>query len=143
MGSFFKKILEYFTLFTIYGSTYMLLEYFYRGYSDISMVIAGGLSGICIGLINELFSWETPFWKQCVIGGLIVTIIELITGYIVNVWLGWNVWDYSNLPLSFFNNQINLFFSLLWCLISAFAIIIDDWLRYWLFGEEKPRYKIL
>ena len=31
-------------------------------------------------------------------------------------------------------------FSLLWVILSACAIVIDDYERYWFFGEEKPYY---
>lgn len=38
--------------------------------------------------------------KQGIIGACMVTVLEFITGCIVNIWLGWNVWDYSNMPLN-------------------------------------------
>ena len=53
-----------------------------------------------IGLINEVIPWEMAFWKQCIIGSFVVTGIEFVSGCIVNLWLGWNVWDYSHLPLN-------------------------------------------
>ena len=135
-----KMIFKYFVLFVTYGCIYYMIEILYRGFSDFSMLLLGGICGCLIGAINEFFSWETPFWKQCIIGAIIVTILEYITGLIVNVWLGWNVWDYSNLPFSL-HGQINLFFSIAWIFLSAVAIVLDDWLRYWLFKEEKPHYK--
>lgn len=138
----FKMLLKYLVLFLTYGCLYYCIELAYRNYSDISMLLLGGICGISIGALNEFLSWDTPFWKQCVLGAIIVTVLELITGYIVNIWLGWNVWDYSSLPLSFFNGQINLFFTIAWLFLSGVAIVLDDWLRYWLFKEEKPRYKL-
>ncbi len=27
--------------------------------------------------------------------------------------------------------------------LSLLAILLDDWLRYWLWGEERPKYKLL
>ena len=80
--------------------------------------------------------------KSLLIGAGIVTILELIVGIVVNVWLGLEVWDYSNLPFNFMG-QICLPFSFAWTLLSGVAIVVDDYLRYWLFGEEKPHYKIL
>ena len=143
MDNCIKMLLKYLVLFFVYGCIYYMIEILYRGYSDISMLLLGGICGCAIGALNEFFLWETPFLKQCVIGAIIVTVLELITGYIVNICLGWNVWDYSNLPCSFFNGQINLFFSIAWFFLSAIAIVLDDWLRYWLFKEEKPHYKWL
>ena len=74
------------------------------------------------------------------IGGTLITIAEFITGCIVNLWLGWNVWNYTTLD---FLGQISVGSSILWFFLSGFGIILDDYIRYFFFGEEKPRYKIL
>ena len=37
--------------------------------------------------------------------------------------------------------QICLPFAVAWLALAAVAIVLDDYLRYWLFGEEKPRYR--
>ena len=140
MNKVFKMIFKYIVLFCIGAVTYVGIEYLYRGYSHWTMAILGAICFILLGAINEFFSWETPFWKQCVLGAIIVTVLEYITGYIVNIKLGWNVWDYSNLPFSL-HGQINLFFGIAWVFLSAVAIVLDDWLRCWLFKEEKPHYK--
>lgn len=137
-----QNIFKYFNLFLIGGGVYYMIELFYRGYSHWTMFILGGICFIIIGAINEIFSWDTPFWKQCLIGGSVITTLEFITGCIVNLWLKWNVWDYSNTPLNILG-QICLPFFLIWVLLSGVAIVLDDWLRYWLFKEEKPHYKFL
>ena len=36
--------------------------------------------------------------------------------------------------------QICLPFSALWALLAGFAVVLDDWLRYWMFGEDRPHY---
>ncbi len=33
-------------------------------------------------------------------------------------------------------------FTLLWVLLSIVAVVFDDWLRHWLFGEEQPHYTL-
>lgn len=126
-------------LIGIGGLIYVLIELAFRGRSHWTMVIVGGLCFWLIGLINEVFPWEMPFWKQCIIGAAIVTAVEFLSGCIINLGLGWNVWDYSNIPFNILG-QICLPFSLIWILISAVAIVIDDHLRYWIYGEEKPHY---
>ena len=75
------------------------------------------------------------------IGSCIATVIEFISGLIINVWLGLDVWDYSNLPLNVMG-QICLPFSIIWFFMSLLCIVLDDYLRYWFFGEEKPHYSI-
>lgn len=136
-----KIITKYLFLGVIGSIVYMSLEILWRGYTHWTMGILGGICFICLGLINELLSWETPLVLQMFIGSIIITVLEFITGCIVNLWLGWNVWDYSNLPLNLLG-QICLPFSILWYFISAIGIVIDDYIRYIYFDEERPRYKL-
>ena len=126
-------------LIGIGGLIYGMIELVFRGRTHWTMLIVGGLCFWLIGLVNEVMPWTVAFWKQCLLGSLIVTAVEFFSGCIINLGLGWNVWDYSNLPLNLLG-QICLPFSLLWVLISAVAIVLDDYLRYWLYGEEKPHY---
>ena len=126
-------------LIGIGGLIYAMIELVFRGRTHWTMFIVGGLCFWLIGLVNEVIPWEVAFWKQCLLGSLIVTVVEFFSGCIINLGLGWNVWDYSNLPLNLLG-QICLPFSLLWILISAVAVVLDDYLRYWLYGEEKPHY---
>jgi uncharacterized membrane protein len=105
------------------------------------MFILGGICFVLVGLINEYLSWDTPLWKQGLIGAAVITLFEFITGCIVNLWLGWDVWDYSNLPFNLLG-QICLPFFLIWWLLSFVAIMFDDFLRWVIFKEEKPRYKL-
>lgn len=62
-------------------------------------------------------------------------------GVILNILLGLSIWDYSNLRFNVLG-QISLGYSALWFFLSLPAIILDDWLRWKLFEEEKPRYKL-
>lgn len=41
------------------GSIYVFIELVWRGYSHISMFILGGVCFVIIGLINELFPWDS------------------------------------------------------------------------------------
>ena len=97
---------------------------------------------MCIGLLNESVKIKMSFVSQMVLSTFIITGLELITGLIVNVWLGWDIWDYSDLPYNF-KGQICLLYSVLWFFACSVAIVMDDFLRYKLFHEEKPHYKIL
>lgn len=124
------------------GSIYVFIELVWRGYSHISMFILGGVCFVIIGLINELFPWDLGLLWQSIIGAFVVTICEFVTGLIVNVWLGLGVWDYSGLPFNIMG-QICLPFFFAWIVLSIVAIILDDYIRYWFFGEEKPHYKFI
>ena len=138
----FKIITKYLFLGTIGSIIYMSLEILWRGYTHWTMGILGGICFICLGLINELLSWETPLILQMLIGGIIITILEFITGCIVNLWLDWNIWDYSDLPYNLLG-QISLFSSIGWIGLSLVGIVLDDYIRWKWFGEEKPRYKLI
>ena len=126
-------------LFLIGGFIYCIIELVSRGRSHISMLIAGGLSFVLIGRLNK--RRQMSLVGQMFLGGIIITVIEFITGLIVNVWLGLGVWDYSDMPYNILG-QVCLLFSNLWFLISVVVIVLDDYIRYWFMGEEKPKYKI-
>lgn len=129
-------------LWSIGGLIYIIVELIYRQRTHWTMFIVGGICFLCIGAINEIIPWGMPIWQQAAIGAVIVTIIELMSGCVINIWLGWDVWDYSDMPLNILG-QICLPFTIIWFFLSLVAIVLDDYLRYWLFGEEKPFYKLL
>lgn len=134
-----QLLYKYFLFFLLGGAIYYCIEIAFRGHSHPSMFVLGGLCYILIGCINEYFPWNMPIEIQAILGGVIITILEFITGYIVNIKLGLGVWDYSNLKYNFMG-QICLPFSFIWMGISVIAILLDDHVRYKTFGEEKPRY---
>ena len=134
-----KLLLKYLFLYNVGGSLYVLIELLWRSRSHWTMFLLGGLCFICLGLINELLPWTTPFFSQVFLGACIVTALEFLTGCIVNLWLKWNVWNYSNLPGNIWGQICPQYF-LLWMPVSAIGIVLDDHLRYWFCGEEKPRY---
>ena len=139
MMSKLKITIKYLFLGVIGSIVYMNLEILWRGYTHWTMGVLGGICFICLGLINELLSWEIPLVLQMFIGGTIITVLELITGCIVNLWLGWNIWNYTWQPNLW--GQISLYSSIGWIGLSLVGIVLDDYLRFWLFHEDKPRYK--
>lgn len=140
---FYKaKVIKPIILIAIGGSIYSFIEIIYRGYTHWTMVLVGGLAFYLIGRINEHIEWDMSIYKQMLIGAAIVTILEFITGLIVNLIFRWNVWDYSNVPFNILG-QICLPFFIIWFFLSFLAIVLDDYLRYWLFNEDRPHYKFL
>ena len=118
-------------LLIIFGITYCGIEILYRGRTHISMLFVGGLCAVLIGMINEITP-KMNIFLQMFIGAVIVTIIEFISGYIINIILGLNVWDYSNLMFNY-KGQISLIFTVIWFFLSAPVIYLDDKLRKILF----------
>ena len=116
-------------LCSIGGLLYVLCELVFRGYSHWTMFLVGGICFWMIGLINEVIPWKMSLWEQCILGSFIITAVEFLSGCVINLWLGWQVWDYSGLPFNLLG-QICLYYFLLWIPISAAGIILDDWIRY-------------
>lgn len=135
-----KRVAKYAFLLLIGGALYCLIEMIARGYSHWTMLLVGGVCFILVGLLNE-FTPKMPLLRQMALSMVLITVIEFAAGCIVNIWLGWNVWDYSDRAFNLFG-QICLKNSCYWFFLSAVAVYIDDYLRFWLFGEEKPRYKL-
>lgn len=128
-------------LFWFGGTFYITLETLWRGYSHWTMGILAGIIFIIIGSLNKIWGWETSLIKQALAGSIIATIAEFITGCIVNLWLGWNIWDYSDMPGNILGQVCPQFF-LLWIAISLLAIVLDDVIRWRFYDEEKPKYYI-
>lgn len=105
------------------------------GASSIWMGLLGGILFILLGLINEVdhIREKFPLAVQSLIGALIITALEFISGLILNVWLKLDIWDYTGYPLAgYFLNQINLYHSFMWFLLSPLAFWLDDTVR-WIF----------
>lgn len=135
-------ISKYAFLFWFGGSTYCTIEVLWRGYSHWTMLLLAGSLFIVIGFLNEIWEWDSSFLLQVGIATIIATISEFLTGCVVNLWLKWDIWDYSNVPFNLLG-QICLPYTVLWTLLSAVAIVIDDVIRWRFFGEEKPHYKLI
>ena len=141
---------ELLTLFIFFGTLYYLIESIWKHhFTDWRMFILAGLIGTAIGLLNNIFTYEMDFLSQCLIGAQSATLLEAIFGYRWNVEMGLALWNYSNPPLSRFSfcaDQINLLFVIVWVFFSGIAVILADFIHYFLFKniqEEKPYYKIL
>lgn len=125
-------------LIFIMGALYMVLEGLWRGWTHISMLVVGGLAAFFIGRLNQHPKfYDRKMWQECVIGTLIILILEFISGMILNVWLGLGIWDYSGEPFNLYG-QICLPYALIWFLLVPACVYIDDYLRYKFFGEKKP-----
>lgn len=135
-------ILKYLFLFLIGGFSYFYMEIYFRGFSHFSMIICGGIAFILCGCINQLTRFRYSIITQMLMSTAIITILELITGYIVNIRLHWNVWDYSKLPYNFYG-QICAAYSFIWMVLSLACILVDDLIRWKVFDEERPKYRLL
>ena len=112
-----KQLREFGGLFLVGAVGYSLLELLWRGYTHWTMGVTGGL---CLSTLyrvsRRIRGWRLP--TKCALGSAIITGYELVVGWLVNLKLGWEVWDYSRLPFHF-RGQICLLYSTLWFLLSV------------------------
>ena len=131
---FTRKIEIPFVFFTG-GLIYMLLEICWRGSTHWSMGICGGLC-FCGIYVFEILSPETHIFFKCLFGSIFITFNEFITGCIVNILLGWNVWDYSEMIFNVYG-QICMIYSILWFALSFPAFKLSRLIRNRMFSEKK------
>lgn len=99
-------------IFIIGAVGYGTLEILFRGATHWTMPITGGICLLFLYYMN-LKNEKAPLWQKCLKGALIITAIEFTVGCIVNLWLGWNVWDYSRYSYNILG-QVCLAFTLIW-----------------------------
>ena len=114
-----RKTAEWSVIFLIGAAAYSMLEILWRGYTHWSMTLTGGVCFLVLYALHIYGRW-IPFLSRCIIGALAITAAEFTAGCIVNLYLGWEVWDYSDVPLNILG-QICPLYSLLWCGLCALS----------------------
>lgn len=111
-------------IFLFGGIGYCTLEIIWRGYTHWTMFILGGL---CLYTLLFTFSrlQHFPIIIKAIIGGGIITVAEFITGCIVNLSLGWMVWDYSSAPYNLLG-QVCLPYTILWIFLCVPVALFSD-----------------
>ena len=113
-------------LFTLGGVVYGLLEIIWRKRTHWSMVLTGGFCFVALYKAFKLLSRIKEKHKRltdCIVGAVVITVSELISGYIFNIWLGLKVWSYKKMPFNF-KGQICLFYSILWGVLCLPASVL-------------------
>ena len=124
------------------GTIYYTIECIFRGFSHWSMFILGGICFLFFGLQGKETSWTEPLWKQVLRCTTFVVSCEFITGIIVNKWMGWEVWDYSDQPYHVWG-QICLPFATLFSGLCVVGIWLCANILHWFYGEKKPNFHIV
>lgn len=136
-----KHLVKYLILLVVGGAAYYGIEIVARGFSHWTMFFVGGICFVLVGIINETTP-KIPLLQQMILSAAIITAIEFVSGCILNIWLGLNIWDYSDEVGNVFG-QICPSHTLYWFLLSLVGIVLDDYIRHYFFGEEKPKYTII
>lgn len=132
-------------LFLLCGSIYVCIELLFRGYSHWSMFILAGFLGVfCIDAPNNIYGFDLDYRLQVAISTALCTLGEGLTGIYVNIYKGWNIWDYSTLPLTFFFGQCNLLFVLAWTIIvGLFGIWFCDAFNFYVAHIDPAPYYMI
>ncbi len=107
-------------MFLLGSFVYSLLEICFRGYTHWTMTILGGISAAALYMIS---TGKKPVYIQALYGAVIITLLELITGILVNIIFPMNVWDYSLVPFNLLG-QICLPFTILWYFLSIPSLLL-------------------
>ncbi len=103
-------------LMAVGGILYGMVEILWRHYTHWTMILTGGT---CFAVLYRIFQkislWSV--WLKCITGSAIITLTELIAGYIFNIKMHMKVWDYSRQPLNF-HGQICPLYSALWGVLT-------------------------
>lgn len=104
-------------IFIIGAFGYGALETIWRGFTHWTMMLCGGIA-FCAMYLMYIHSNGIPVAVLSLISSLFITSIELLAGYILNIKLKMNIWDYTNMPFNY-KGQICLPYTVLWFLLSA------------------------
>ncbi|MBQ4547452.1 MAG: hypothetical protein IJA17_09930 [Oscillospiraceae bacterium] len=121
-----ENIKKDFSAFIFGAAGYYLLEVLWRGYSHWSMAAAGGISLMVLLKVFKRLK-NAPHYFKAIIGGGIITGIELLFGIVFNLLLGMSVWDYSAVPGNILG-QICPVYSIIWCGISFIISVFEKML---------------
>lgn len=126
-----STMLEFMFVYTLGAIGYGAIELLWRGHTHWTMLLTGGLCFLLIYLVATRLALPLPL--SGVLCAALITAVELFTGLLVNRALGWNVWDYSSLPLNL-SGQICLLYSFYWLILSIPAVTLCRLLRRVLFS---------
>lgn len=138
-------------MFCVGFTIYQCLEGFWKtigpghgGVQSFTMGILGGITILMVSAINKKLPWTLPIWLQSIIGSLGILAMEFVSGLLLNKWINPMlgrplIWDYSNIKGNIFGIICPQFF-VAWIFCAAVSILIDDFLRWKVYDEEKPHY---
>jgi uncharacterized membrane protein len=131
-------ILEFLSVYILGALGYGGIEILWRGHTHWTMLVTGGVCFTLLYLVAN-FSHDA-LWKKWIMGAFIITAAEFVAGTIVNLHLGWNVWDYSHHSFNLMG-QICPLFTFFWFLLSIPGVWLCQLIyRFWRFRpQEKAR----
>ena len=121
------KMKKYTILILFGGALYCICELSWRGWTHPSMALCGGLCFLMIYMVNDKLRGSSLI-KQGLISCAVITTTELLFGFVLNILLGLNVWNYSNIGFDLLG-QICIPFCGVWFIMSYPCIFISRVLK--------------
>lgn len=131
-----KRIIEYSSVFVCGGLVYAIIEILFRGFTHWTMILVGGLAVLGLYLISAM---RESLWKKWIMGTAVILAIEFVAGIIINIILGWRVWDYSAYRYHLYG-QICLPFALCWLGLCIPANALCGLVREKIFNHQPRVY---
>lgn len=129
------------------GTLYFFIEVAYKTITRhperISWTMLALAIVLCIPVerCGHQLSWGCPLWLQAFFCAILVTIAEFCAGCVLNLWLGLDIWDYSEIPFNLFG-QVCLPFFVAWFFLCLVFVPTFDVLRWCVEGGKFPTYNI-
>ena len=117
--------MEFLTVYLMGAVLYGGIELLFRGWTHWTMLLLGGL---CFTVMYLLSAAPLPFWAKLLLSALCITVLEFCAGYLVNITLGWQVWDYSANAMNVMG-QICPLYTLIWLLLSVPGLLLCSFMR--------------
>ena len=130
--------LEFISIYLFGAIGYGSIELLWRGYTHWTMLLVGGLCFYIIYLIATRM--REPLWKKLLLCVASISAIEFSVGCLVNLHLGWHVWDYSTMPYDLMG-QICPQFCFFWLLLSWPCLYLSVFLRKYVFEPNMKTHK--
>ena len=138
------------TMFVLTGMFYMVTEIVYGavtamdprlvGQTSIWSLVMGGILGLLFAAFSNGSTHSTQrmaYRWRVVIGGLSITLVELASGIILNLWFGFDLSDYRGQGPNLWG-QISLYHSVLWIVAAPAFYWVDDVVLHYLSGFTRP-----
>lgn len=118
------KALDITAFFFVYAITGWLIETFYRSFSALHFINPGffngpylpiyGFSALIILTIHHVMDYNVFY--TVILGTLLITLLEYITGSIAQTYMGVQLWDYTDQKYHI-NGLVSLRFTIYWAVL--------------------------
>ena len=122
--------MEFIFIYSLGAVGYGGLEMLWRGYTHWTMLLLGGVCFLTIYRITA--ARRLRLWQKWLLSALAVTALEFLSGCVLNLYLGWAVWDYAALPGNLLG-QVCPQYAACWFFLSIPCSGLAYSIRRWMF----------